>query len=195
MISLRGTFQPNALSTAWYVLVWTPKFDMKHLKKAEEHIGRNVVCIEKQMKSIVLNILYNYNSHLRDNTHEVSATGLTNHFLVPFVGLGNFLWIPSLILTVFNQPRMTSGYLAFTTFGFFNILKSGPGIEFTTARWSSAKIFNLTFFTKSTMCQIGKFRLDFWDLLTCLTYLILIFLSFSGVIGISYLLVLDSIDV
>ena len=30
--------------------VWTPKFDMKHLKKAEGHIGRNVVIITKKIK-------------------------------------------------------------------------------------------------------------------------------------------------
>ena len=32
--------------------VWTPKFDMKHLKKAEGHIGRNFVNITLKMRSI-----------------------------------------------------------------------------------------------------------------------------------------------
>ena len=32
---------------------WTPKFDMKHLKKAEGHIGWNVVSITIKMRSIV----------------------------------------------------------------------------------------------------------------------------------------------
>ena len=33
--------------------VWTPEFDMKHLKKAEEHISQNVVSITINMSSIV----------------------------------------------------------------------------------------------------------------------------------------------
>ena len=33
--------------------VWTPEFDVKYLKKADGHIGRNVVIITIKMRSIV----------------------------------------------------------------------------------------------------------------------------------------------
>ena len=34
-------------------LVWASKFDMKHLKKTEVYIGKNVVNITKKIRSIV----------------------------------------------------------------------------------------------------------------------------------------------
>ena len=79
MISLRSTFQLNTLSTAtlltmsgkeWLIgleqstpvvqikgsvrdSAWTLEFDMKNRKKAEGHIGRNIVSITIKMKTIV----------------------------------------------------------------------------------------------------------------------------------------------
>ena len=44
MVQVKGSVQDS---------VWTPKFNMKHLKKAEGHISQNVVIITIKMRSIV----------------------------------------------------------------------------------------------------------------------------------------------
>ena len=54
MASRIGTFYPEVqIKGSVRDSVWTPEFDMEHLKKAEGHINRSLVSITIKMRSIV----------------------------------------------------------------------------------------------------------------------------------------------
>ena len=48
----QSTFVDLIKGSVWSS-VWVPEFDMKHLKKTEECIGRNIVSITMKMKTTV----------------------------------------------------------------------------------------------------------------------------------------------
>ena len=54
MVNLTETVTPMVqIKGSVLDCVWTPEFDMRHLKKSEEHIDRNVVRITIKMRSRV----------------------------------------------------------------------------------------------------------------------------------------------